>query len=229
MEAAGNVEAKKPGAGDQDLSMEEILQSIRRIIAEDDKDAPAAPAADVKGEEVPGSDILELTEMLKDDGSVVNVNDEPKEVAPVPAPAIKPESAGDVMAKINEALAHSEAPKIDAPKVETPTVEAPKAEAPIVTAPPPAPPQPAAPMESASSLDSLLSSEVAAATAAQFKRLGNNLPPEVHVASPPFRSGTTVEDLVTEMLRPMMKSWLDDNLPQIVERIVEREVRKLTQ
>jgi cell pole-organizing protein PopZ len=33
--------------------------------------------------------------------------------------------------------------------------------------------------------------------------------------------------MVMDMLRPMMKSWLDANLPVIVERIVEREVRKL--
>jgi cell pole-organizing protein PopZ len=222
MEAGGSVEAKKPGSGgEQDLSMEEILQSIRRIIAEDDKDAPTeeSPVADKKGEDVPGSDILELTEMLKEDGSVVNVKDEPPEpVAAAPQPAAKMESPSDVMAKINEALgSNPEAPK---PEVAPTPVAAP--------APAPAPVAVAA-SEPAASLDSLLSDEVAAATAAQFKRLGNKLPPEVHVASPPFRSGTTVEDLVTEMLRPMMKEWLDINLPQIVERIVEREVRKLTQ
>ncbi|MDE3016975.1 MAG: DUF2497 domain-containing protein, partial [Pseudomonadota bacterium] len=34
--------------------------------------------------------------------------------------------------------------------------------------------------------------------------------------------------MVEQMLRPLMKSWLDVNLPPIVERIVEREVKKLT-
>jgi len=33
----------------------------------------------------------------------------------------------------------------------------------------------------------------------------------------------TLEDLVKEMLRPMLKSWLDDNLPGLVERIVRRK------
>ena len=39
--------------------------------------------------------------------------------------------------------------------------------------------------------------------------------------------GRTVEDIVVEMLRPMMRDWLDSNLPIIVERIVQREIRKL--
>lgn len=38
----------------------------------------------------------------------------------------------------------------------------------------------------------------------------------------------TVEDLVKEMLRPMLKDWLDSNLPGIVERYVEREIVRLT-
>ncbi|MEJ0009072.1 MAG: DUF2497 domain-containing protein [Alphaproteobacteria bacterium] len=45
---------------------------------------------------------------------------------------------------------------------------------------------------------------------------------------PVFRSGNTVEDLVLEVLRPMLKQWLDANLTGIVERLVEREIRKLT-
>ncbi len=41
------MEAKKQGTGEEDLSMEEILQSIRRIIADDGEEgkAQAAPAA----------------------------------------------------------------------------------------------------------------------------------------------------------------------------------------
>jgi hypothetical protein len=32
--------------------------------------------------------------------------------------------------------------------------------------------------------------------------------------------GRTVEELVTELIRPMLKTWLDDNLPGLVERLV---------
>ncbi|MFZ5783860.1 MAG: DUF2497 domain-containing protein [Pseudomonadota bacterium] len=41
-------------------------------------------------------------------------------------------------------------------------------------------------------------------------------------------SGKTLEDLVKEALRPMLQEWLDRNLPQIVERHVEREIVRLT-
>ena len=38
----------------------------------------------------------------------------------------------------------------------------------------------------------------------------------------------TLEDLVKEMLRPMLKSWLDDNLPSLVERIVKAEIERVS-
>jgi cell pole-organizing protein PopZ len=37
----------------------------------------------------------------------------------------------------------------------------------------------------------------------------------------------TLQDLVQEMLRPMLKSWLDDNLPNLVERPVRTEIERL--
>jgi cell pole-organizing protein PopZ len=38
----------------------------------------------------------------------------------------------------------------------------------------------------------------------------------------------TLEDLVKEMLRPMLKAWLDDNLPSLVERIVRAEIERVS-
>jgi cell pole-organizing protein PopZ len=37
----------------------------------------------------------------------------------------------------------------------------------------------------------------------------------------------TIEDLVRDMLRPMLKAWLDDNLPTIVERLVRAEIERV--
>jgi uncharacterized protein len=37
----------------------------------------------------------------------------------------------------------------------------------------------------------------------------------------------TLQDLVREMLRPMLKSWLDDNLPTVVERLVLAEIERV--
>jgi cell pole-organizing protein PopZ len=41
-------------------------------------------------------------------------------------------------------------------------------------------------------------------------------------------NGQTLQDLVREMLRPMLKSWLDDNLPTLVERLVLAEIERMT-
>lgn len=41
-------------------------------------------------------------------------------------------------------------------------------------------------------------------------------------------SQTTLEALVREMLQPMLKEWLDANLPELVETIVTREVARIT-
>jgi Protein of unknown function (DUF2497) len=38
--------------------------------------------------------------------------------------------------------------------------------------------------------------------------------------------GRTVEGLVTELIRPMLKTWLDDNLPALAERLVRAEIER---
>ena len=42
------------------------------------------------------------------------------------------------------------------------------------------------------------------------------------------QNGRTLEDLVREMLRPMLKVWLDDNLPSMVERLVRSEIERVS-
>jgi uncharacterized protein len=37
----------------------------------------------------------------------------------------------------------------------------------------------------------------------------------------------TLEDVMHEMLRPMLRAWLDDNLPGMVERLVRDEIERL--
>ena len=41
------------------------------------------------------------------------------------------------------------------------------------------------------------------------------------------QNARTLEDLVKEMLRPMLKAWLDDNLPTLVERLVRAEIERV--
>jgi cell pole-organizing protein PopZ len=41
-------------------------------------------------------------------------------------------------------------------------------------------------------------------------------------------SGTTLEGMLADMLRPMLKEWLDENLPSVVERMVEKEISRIS-
>jgi cell pole-organizing protein PopZ len=52
-------------------------------------------------------------------------------------------------------------------------------------------------------------------------------PQPIH-GSAVFRSGATVEDLVVEALKPLLKEWLDGHLPDLVRSLVEREIRRLS-
>ena len=52
---------------------------------------------------------------------------------------------------------------------------------------------------------------------------------EPGVAPQIVRSGeTSLEALTRDLLRPMLKEWLDTNLPPIVEAMVEREITRIT-
>ena len=42
------------------------------------------------------------------------------------------------------------------------------------------------------------------------------------------RGGPTIEDLVREEIRPLLKAWLDNHLPPMVERLVRQEIERVT-
>lgn len=76
--------------------------------------------------------------------------------------------------------------------------------------------------------DALVGEAASAASASAFAGLAAVGRPGGYAPSDlPFDSGNTVEDMVRAMLRPMMKSWLDANLPAIVEREVRKEVERI--
>ena len=66
--------------------------------------------------------------------------------------------------------------------------------------------------------EGLLSRQATAAVGSAF----NTLTETVRKHEP------TLEDVVSETLRPMLKSWLDENLPRVVERMVQAEVERVT-
>lgn len=48
------------------------------------------------------------------------------------------------------------------------------------------------------------------------------------VAAAPAPAGRTMEDVVLDALRPMLKEWLDTNLPPLVESMVAKEISRIT-
>ncbi len=64
---------------------------------------------------------------------------------------------------------------------------------------------------------------ISASTSAAVDSAFNTLAQTVLV-----QNGRTLEDLVREMLRPMLKTWLDDNLPGMVERLVRAEIERVS-
>lgn len=90
------------------------------------------------------------------------------------------------------------------------------------------------PVSEKSAAETLVGAGVAGVASSAFARLNQAVQDSVPApsASDPGPkvggSGQTIEDLVKEMLRPMLKDWLDTNLPPMVERYVEREISRLT-
>ena len=64
---------------------------------------------------------------------------------------------------------------------------------------------------------------ISSATSAVVDQAFNSLAQTVLV-----QNARTLEDLVREMLRPMLKTWLDDNLPGMVERLVRAEIERVS-
>jgi cell pole-organizing protein PopZ len=85
---------------------------------------------------------------------------------------------------------------------------------------PTAPPAPAA--AAAAEDDAVVSPASASAALAALARLNAAAPPPAAV-----HKSQTVDDLARELLRPMLKEWLDANLPRLVEQAVEREVSRI--
>ena len=71
----------------------------------------------------------------------------------------------------------------------------------------------------------LVAPEAAASASAAVSALVQALVAER--AAPVHRTGPTIEDLVREELRPMLKAWLDQHLPPLVERLVRTEIERV--
>jgi cell pole-organizing protein PopZ len=83
------------------------------------------------------------------------------------------------------------------------------------------PAQPGYPPRHAADQPAMLSSDASVATASAFNRLADTI---VAQATAGNRS---IEDITREVLRPMLKSWLDEHLPRVVERLVREEIERV--
>lgn len=163
--------------GSGDPSMEDILASIRRILAEEEAVPPApAPAAAVADD---GVLQLDASMMLPE---------------PVAMPAAPPPAAS-------------------------------MPSAPLPAAPPPAEASvPSEPMPPAPS-PILMGAAAAAAAATSVGSLVRTLAAER--GTQVYSGGPTIEDIVRAELRPLLKQWLDANLPGMVERLVRAEIERV--
>lgn len=86
---------------------------------------------------------------------------------------------------------------------------------------PAAPPRPAAPAPRAAA-EPIVSAETAQVTRGALEALSRLL------VKPEPSSDGTLEGLVRDMLRPLLREWIDANLPQMVEAMVAREIKRIT-
>ncbi|WP_454657002.1 PopZ family protein [Bosea beijingensis] len=186
-------------------SMEEILASIRRIISDDEtKPAEEAAAPPVEPEPAPVAAI---------DDDVLDLGAEAALVAaPMPEPApVPPAAAPDEsdVAFVDEEPVAALPPEPPAPAAEPqPT--------PVRFEPPQPQSQPA--FATVPDMASLLSDQASSVVTNAFGQLAST------VLS---NNARTLEDLVKDMLKPMLKTWLDDNLPTMVERLVRTEIERV--
>ncbi len=224
--------------------MDEILATIRRIIAEDEQSIAGPTAGGAAGKTGPGTssttaigpaatgltapgdglgagaatassdaadDVLELTDALNEDGSV-------RRLAPIGSP-----SYGNRMIEpppLAERIEPSPNPE-PGPEPKPELKPEPEPDPDLWRRPLPSRP----PLEPAAADDERLVSEVTSlATAAALARLA--AAPRGRVEAP--RVGDRpLEDMVRELLRPLLQTWLDENLPPIVERLVDAEIARI--
>lgn len=182
----------------QEPTMEEILASIRRIISEDETPAgEGEEAAPAAEEPVAAAAEAEAAPEPEPEPVAAAPEAEPEPVAAVAAPEPEPQPAPVVE---EEALELTE-------KVETlgdlDVFSAPEPEAAPVAAP----------------IEALVSERAATAAASSFGALS------AAITMP--KGDRTLEDVVRELLRPLLQHWLDENLPGIVQQAVDTEVDRI--
>lgn len=200
-------------------TMEEILSSIRKIISEDDKQ-PNAAADSSEGAVVAD----EESEAETIDGAVGN---QEREVAQPGGEDVKEEDILE-LTELAEELSEQEAeaePEVtvveDDEEDRSPRDDG---DDDLMIRDIIEHDEPATPLISASddTPEPIMSPLVDATATAAFGKLSSAI--LVHTGG-----ARTLEEMVEDMLRPMLKQWLDENLPSVVERLVQHEIDRVAQ
>ena len=246
----------------QEPSMEEILASIRRIIADDEAKPPAAenpavaaapaksekPAAPARPAKAPVMNDIPPSAIPAAQAAAARPAPTAKPASPppaAPAPVESNNNQDDIDALLNGLDEATTSEEIRPPLPDGEVFELTD----DMAVPAPEPPQPSfhkvepddgdleftetagaralhrqrafepPPLESSAPPQQILSRSTVSAVESAFNTLAHT------VLS---NNARTLEDLVKEMLRPMLKSWLDDNLPGLVERIVKAEIDRVS-
>ena len=206
--------------------MEEILSSIRRIIADEEADEAHADQDDDLGtaearaetldedaealaqaaedDQDDEEDVLELTKVVRESGEVVDLQSERPSADMAAEEAASAAPGEDDGGDVARARPEYGDPSRNHPDREDDSVQT----------------------EQARTTEMMSASAATVATGA-FAKLSQALqrtPDEVSVAD---KSGRTVEQFVEDIARPMLKDWMDEHLPAIVERLVEKEIQKI--
>ena len=194
----------------QEPTMEEILASIRRIISEDDAPAEGAPAAAApEPEPEPEEDVSPaMMDVASEEQEPVASDDDVLELTDTyEAPAA--ESIGDL--------------DVSPAEVDPFPVEAVSES---VFAPEPEHPADTTSLGAPTGYDTLVGDSAAASAASAFAGLASSMKKSEPVEE--FTPvGPTLDELTRSLLRPMLKAWLDANLPAIVEAQVRKEVERI--
>ncbi len=223
---------------DDELSIEEILDSIRQIISEDDEDgAETTPpveetAAPVVEDEPLGQDAIDAMDF---DAPAPVLEDEPLGQDAIDAmdfdgPAVEDEPLGqDAIDAMDFGGPVEEAPeeedevldlteKVDPePEPDPEPIQEPEEE------PEPIPepiPEPEPPVNVEAPSDHLLSQNAESAAVSAISELVRKTAVE--------HNGVTIEEIVRSELKPLLRDWLDKNLPAVIERLVQEELERVS-
>lgn len=198
-------------------SMEEILASIRKIIS-DDQALPLSHSEEVHEVAAAGEIDIEA-EVESALAPVIEQSARPKPALRAAEPEIErpraPLPARPSFDAPREPAARFEAPP---PRPVRPSAEV-RDFAPRPVAPPPAISGPRLVPEQDDMAAPLLSDRANTSVSAAFKALG---------AARAMPGPEMLEQAAREMMRPMLKQWLDENLPSMVERLVKSEIERIT-